>query len=160
LQSLALEIAERQEKAERDESARHASAVAATQKLVTEAESRARPPRTAPRRSSSAPRPARVESERSAAETLDKAKNLADKTVNEARAEAHRVLSEARRRVGGDHTARPPRGRRPHPSEGRGHLAARTVLSGLAGIMPSVAPAQGGADTKKGKSGDGEKVSA
>jgi hypothetical protein len=142
LQSLALEIAERQEKAERDESARHASAVAATQKLVGEAESRARAAEDRAKEIEQRAEARRVESERSAAETLEKAKNLSEKTVNEARAEAHRQLSEARAEA--EETTQ--RARREVDDLTRQKDAVKSqlaeMLSGLAGIMPSVQPPQ------------------
>ncbi|GAA2384086.1 caspase, EACC1-associated type [Dactylosporangium salmoneum] len=138
LQSLALEIAERQETAEHDESARHASAVAATRKLVTEAEGRARAAEDRAKEIEQRAETRRVESERSAAETIDKAKDLADKTVNEARAEAHRLLSEARAEA--EETTQ--RARREVEDLTRQKDAVTSqlgqMLSGLAGLAPSV----------------------
>jgi len=120
------------------------------QKLVTDGESRARAA-GGPRQGDRAARQARrVESERSAAETLDKAQ--------EPRRQDRQRGS--RRGAPGAQRGPAPSRRRPHSAPAarsttspvrrtRSHLAARTDALGLAGIMPSVAPAQGGADTKK-----------
>jgi len=87
LQALALELAERREKAEREEGQRHAAAVANTNKLVGEAEGRARNAEERAKEIEQRAEARRIESERHATDTIEKSKALADKTVNEARAE-------------------------------------------------------------------------
>jgi cell division septum initiation protein DivIVA len=82
-----------------------------------------------------------VESERSANETIDKAKALADKTLNEARAESHRVLSEARTEA--DLTTQAARREVEDLTRQKDAVTSQLgqMLSGLAGIVPGVGAA-------------------
>ncbi len=136
LQALQLEIAERQEKAEREGSQRHTAAVAATQKLVSEADLRARTAEERAKEIELRAEARRVESERSATDTIDKAKALADKTVGEARSEAARMVKEAKAEADAATTA----ARREVDELTRQKDAVTTqlgqMLSGLAGIVP------------------------
>jgi Caspase domain len=96
LKALEIEVAEHREKAQRDDETRHAAAVAATQRLITEADLRARTAEERAKLIEVRAEARRVESERSAIETIGKAKEFGDKSVTEARAEASRLVSDAR----------------------------------------------------------------
>ena len=80
-----------------------------TNKLVGEAESRARAAEERAKEIEQRAEARRIESERTATDTDRQGQGLADKTVNDARAEAHRVLSEARTEA--ELTTNPPAGR-------------------------------------------------
>jgi cell division septum initiation protein DivIVA len=129
--------------------------VNATQKLVAEAEGRARAAEDRAKEIEQRAEARRVESERHANETIEKARALADKTLNEARAEAHRLVSEARTEA--ELTTQAARREVEELTRQKDAVTAQLgqMLSGLAGIVPTAAPAAEKPDAKKeGKSGD------
>ncbi len=143
LQALSLELAERREKSEREEGQRHAAAVAGTNKLVAEAEGRARAAEERSKEIEQRAEARRVEAERHATDTIEKAKALADKTVNDARSEAHRVLSEARSEA--EMTTGAARREVEDLTRQKNAVTAQLgqMLSGLAGIVPGQPKAEG-----------------
>ena len=146
------ELSDRRERAERDENQRHTAAVAATQKLVREAEQRARAAEERAKEIEQRAEARRIESERVASETIDKAKAHSEKTVNDARAEAHRLLSEARSEAEiATNTARRQVDDLTRQKDAVTNQLGQ-MLSGLAGIVPTVAPAGGKQDASVKKS--------
>src|ERR687892_1663460 len=96
LQALELELAERRERVEREESERHETAVAATQKLVGEAEQRAKTADDRARETEEATVARRRESEAQASEIIDKAKAFAERTVADAKSDAEQLVFDAK----------------------------------------------------------------
>lgn len=96
LQALELELAERREKAEREEGERHDAAVAQTQKLVADAEQRAKTADIRAKETEARSDQRRKDSEAEANEITAKAKSFAERTVSDARSEAEQLLFEAR----------------------------------------------------------------
>src|ERR671916_221044 len=96
LQALELELAERREKAEREEGERHDAAMAATQKLVAEAEQRAKAADTRAKEIDRAAEQRRRDSDAESNDILDKAKSYADRTVTDAKSEADQLVFEAK----------------------------------------------------------------
>jgi cell division septum initiation protein DivIVA len=96
LQALELELAERRERSEREESERHDAAVAATQKLVAEAEQRAKAADVRAKETEQAVDQRRRDSEAESNEILEKAKSFADRTVADAKSEADQLVFDAK----------------------------------------------------------------
>jgi cell division septum initiation protein DivIVA len=136
LQALALELAERREKAEREEAARHAAAVAEANRMVADAEHRAAAAAEHLRDTERAAENRRLESERIAKETIDKANALAEKTLLDAQTEAQRMVHDART----DAELSTSQLRREVEDLNRQRDAVTTqlgsMLSGLSGIVP------------------------
>jgi hypothetical protein len=149
LQALALETAERREKSEREEAQRHAAQVNATQKMVAEAEERARAAEDRAKEIEQRAESRRIEAERNANETTEKARALADKTVTEARAEAGRLLGEARTEA--ELTTQAARREVEDLTRQKDAVTNQLgqMLSGLSGLVPSVGAAKAAADTAK-----------
>lgn len=155
LQALELELAERREKAEREEGERHDAAIAATQKLVTDAEQRAKNADARAKETEARADTRRKESEAEASETMAKAKSFADRTMADARSEAEQLLFEARTHA--EVTKQTAEREVADLTRQRDTVTAqlnqlREMLSGLAGAVPTVPkpePASGGDDEAK-----------
>ena len=145
LQALELELAERREKAEREEGERHDAAVAQTQKLVSDAEQRAKAADVRFKETEARSLQRRKDSEAESNEITAKAKSFAERTIADARSEAEQHLFEARTHA--EVTKQTAEREVSDLTRQRDTVTAqlnqlREMLSGLAGAVPATPKAE------------------
>jgi hypothetical protein len=96
LQALDLELAERKERAEREESERHTRAVVVTQSLVAEAEGRARDAVERTKAAETRAVEIRSEADRYVEDTMAKAEKDASRLISDAKVETNRLYTDAK----------------------------------------------------------------